>query len=126
MSAQHLRILVVEDNPDLCILYESFLREEGHEVVLARDAAQALRDIGQGPDLILLDLMIPGADGITLLGRIRRDPVVGSTPVIVVSAAIPPGHERIAGADAVIRKPFEFDRLLRTIDGVVHHAHTQH
>jgi CheY-like chemotaxis protein len=121
---QKLKILAIEDDPDLAYLYESFLGgEEGHTVTLARNGAEALRELQTRPDVVLLDLMLPGTDGYSLLRQIREDPRLRGIPVIVVSAAMPPGRQRVSGADAVVHKPFEFDGLVRTIQGVAHHAH---
>jgi len=117
------RILAIEDDAELSYLYQSFLTEEGYEVLLARDAYEALRRLRDPPpDVILLDLMLPGADGYTLLQEMRARPDLRDVPVIVVSASLPPNRYHVAGADAVVQKPFEFDRLLRTIQEVGHHT----
>lgn len=118
-----LRILAIEDDPDLSYLYQSFLGGEGHEVLVARDATEAVEMLRRHPDVVLLDLMLPDTDGYTLLRHMRANAATRSTPVVIVSAAIPPGRQRIRGADAVVHKPFEFDGLLRTIEGVSHQAH---
>lgn len=115
------RILAIEDDPDLSFLYRTFLESEGHEVTIARDAESALRMLRDPPDLVVLDLMLPDADGYTLLRHMRADPRLRDIPVVVVSAALPPGRHRVPGADAVIHKPFEFDGLLRVINGIEHH-----
>lgn len=118
-----LRILAIEDDPDLSYLYQSFLGGEGYDVLVARDATEAVEMLRRRPDVVLLDLMLPDTDGYTLLRHMRANPATRGTPVVVVSAAVPPGRQRIRGADAVVRKPFEFDGLLRTIEGVSHQAH---
>ncbi|MGH2378132.1 MAG: response regulator [Candidatus Limnocylindria bacterium] len=115
------RVLAIEDDPDLGVLYESFLGAEGHEVRVAQDAREGLRMMRDPPDVVLLDLMLPGMDGYELMREMRRRPDLKDIPVIVVSASVPPGRHRIPGADAVVHKPFEFDGLLRTIDGLSHH-----
>ncbi|HEX9437393.1 MAG TPA: response regulator transcription factor [Candidatus Limnocylindria bacterium] len=120
------RILAIEDDAELSYLYQSFLTEEGYEVLVARDAYEALRRLRDPPDLILLDLMLPGADGYTLLQEMRARPDLRDVPVIVVSASLPPSRYHVAGADAVVQKPFEFDRLLRTIQEVGHQTHVAH
>jgi len=117
---EQLRVLAIEDDPALLLLYESFLGEEGHEVLSARDAREGLRLMEQHPDVVLLDLMLPGMDGYSFLGEIRKRPDLRGIPVIVVSATVPPGRGRIAGADAVINKPFEFEGLLRMMEVVSH------
>ncbi|MBI2773640.1 MAG: response regulator transcription factor [Chloroflexi bacterium] len=119
----HLRILAIEDDPDLGYLYDSFLTEEGHQVTIARNGREAVKALGTKQDVVLLDLMLPGTDGYSLLRRIRADPSMRTLPVVVISAAIPPGRQRILGADAVVHKPFEFEDLTRVIQGVSHHAH---
>lgn len=120
------RILAIEDDPDLCYLYESLLSGEGYEILLARDAGEALVMMRRHPDVVLLDLMLPGMDGYTLLRHMRASAAMRRTPVVVVSAAVPPGRQRVADADAVVHKPFAFDVLLRTIEGVSHHPHVAH
>jgi CheY-like chemotaxis protein len=72
------------------------------------------------PDVVLLDLMLPGMDGYDVMRAMGRRKDLRDIPVIVVSASVPPGRHRIPGADAVIHKPFEFDGLLRTIEGLAH------
>ena len=123
---ERLRILAIEDDPDLSYLYESLLGQEGHRVTTAKNAEQALHRLDEHPDVVLLDLMIPGMDGYTLLRRMRERRDLRDTPVVVVSAAVPPGRTRIAGADDVVAKPFEFDRLLRAVEGAAHRVHASH
>ncbi len=118
---KHLKVLVIEDDPDLCLLYESFLSTEGHQVDVARDAPEGLRMLERHPDVVLLDLMLPGMDGYDVMRAMRKRKDLSKIPVIVVSASVPPGRHRIPGADAVVHKPFEFDGLLRTIEGLSHH-----
>lgn len=117
------RILAIEDDAELSYLYKSFLTEEGYDVLLARDAGEALRRLRDAPDVILLDLMLPGADGYTLLQEMRARPDLRDVPVIVVSASLPSSRYHVDGADAVVQKPFEFDRLLRAIQEVGHRSH---
>ena len=119
----HPRVLAVEDDPDLSYLYDALLSGEGYEVLLAHDADEALEQAKQHPDVIILDLMLPGTNGYVLIRRLRADATTCATPVVIVSAAIPPGRQRIEGADAIVHKPFEFEGLLRTIEQVSHHPH---
>jgi CheY-like chemotaxis protein len=118
---KHLRVLAIEDDPDLGLLYESFLGAEGHQVEVARDAPEGLRKLERHPDVVLLDLMLPGMDGYDLMRAMRRRPDLKDIPVVVVSASVPPDRHRVPGADALVHKPFEFDGLLRTIEGLTHH-----
>lgn len=111
-----LRVLAVEDDNDLREFYGTLLREEGHQVRLARNGLEALHQLDWTPDLILLDLMMPVMDGYEFLRRLRASPKGASIPVLVLSAALPPGRATLRGAQAVLRKPFDFDRMLRTIE----------
>jgi DNA-binding response OmpR family regulator len=117
---KRLRVLAIEDDPALGTLYESVLSDEGHEVRVAHDAREGLRLMRDPPDVVLLDLMLPGIDGYEVLRRMRRQPQTKDTPVIVVSATVPPDRHRIPGANAVIHKPFALDGLLRSIEGLAH------
>jgi CheY-like chemotaxis protein len=124
-SAQKLQILVVEDNENTRRLLETILRSAGHEVILAPDAEEGLRVLeGEGPiDLVLLDLFLPGADGMQFL-RLRAEMEPDrQPPVIVVSATedmdtLRP-QLRELGAKLALRKPFDVQELL---DGVNRYA----
>jgi two-component system response regulator TrcR len=117
----HLRILAVEDDRDLAELYESFLSWEGHDVLLAHNGREAMRLLRERPDVILLDLRLPDTDGAVLLHRMRGERGGERTPVIVVSATVP-SAAKVAGADAVISKPFDISELLGTIYRVAHRS----
>ena len=102
------------------------LGERGHEVLEAEDGdsgLQAARD--QQPDLILLDLGLPGTHGTVVLGRLRDDPVTRRIPVIVVSAW-GEGHvvamARARGAVDVIRKPFGVNDLVDRVEAALEDA----
>jgi two-component system phosphate regulon response regulator PhoB len=104
------KVLVVDDEPDILQMLMQQLRASGMEVVgagTAREALQIART--EGPDLVLLDLMLPDLDGLEVCKRLRRDPITERIPVIMVSAR---GSEmdRVLGfelgADDYIIKPF--------------------
>jgi len=108
------RILVVEDQQDVAELIQVVLRGEGHTVAIARDGAQGLmlsRD--WDPDLILMDIMLPGVDGGTLISRLRQEPETSSLPIIAMSASrtLRDRSEELE-ADALLSKPFDVDALL--------------
>ncbi|OGG55494.1 MAG: hypothetical protein A3F84_18785 [Candidatus Handelsmanbacteria bacterium RIFCSPLOWO2_12_FULL_64_10] len=78
-------ILVVEDQPNQRLLYQMELEEEGYRVVLASDGREALQNVqGEHPDLVVLDLRMPGMDGIETLGRMMA--LNSRLPVIIYSA----------------------------------------
>lgn len=124
-STQKQQILVVEDNENTRRLLETILRGAGYEVTLAPDAEEGLRILeGDVPvDLVLLDLFLPGADGMQFLRmRAEMDPA-RQPPVIVVSATedmdtLRP-QLRELGAQLALRKPFDVQELL---DGVRSYA----
>jgi CheY-like chemotaxis protein len=108
------RILVVEDQQDVAELIQVVLRGEGHTVAIAKDGAQGLmlsRD--WEPDLILMDIMLPGVDGGTLIARLRQEPETASLPIIAMSASrtLRDRSEELE-ADALLSKPFDVDALL--------------
>lgn len=78
------RLLVVDDDPGIRYLLEVLLSGSGHEVVLAESAREALARLKEEtPDLIILDIMMPDMDGLTLLGRIRAVRRLARVPVIL-------------------------------------------
>lgn len=108
------RILVVEDQPDVAQLIEVVLKGEGHTVAIAADGAQGLmlsRD--WKPDLILMDIMLPGVDGGTLISRLRQEPETADLPIIAMSASrtLRDRTDELQ-ADALLSKPFDVDALL--------------
>jgi CheY-like chemotaxis protein len=124
-STQKQTILVVEDNENARRLLDTILRSAGYEVTLAPDAEEGLRILeSDAPvDLVLLDLFLPGADGMQFL-RLRGEMVPDrQPPVIVVSATedmdtLRP-QLRELGAKLALRKPFDVQELL---DGVSQYA----
>jgi len=113
------KILVVDDDHDIRRLLDLELRAAGYETVFARDAvsvAKVARD--ERPDLILLDLGLPGGDGFVIMERLNAFPALEGVPIVVVSAR-DPEHNRAralaSGARAYFHKPFDPDDLLRAI-----------
>jgi CheY-like chemotaxis protein len=97
------RILVVDDNPDACLVMVKFLRNAGHQAFAATSGGAALAKLkGELPDLVLLDIMMPGLDGETVLRRVRKDPRTRDLKVIAFSAIDDPvyiHHLLAEGAD---------------------------
>ena len=108
------RILIVEDQADVAQLIDVVLKGEGYTVAIAKDGAQGLmlaRD--WKPDLILMDIMLPGVDGGALIARLRQEPDTADLPIIAMSASRTL-RDRTAElqADALLSKPFDVDALL--------------
>lgn len=103
------RILVVDDNPTNLKLASEVLEMEGHEVLRAMDADDALAVLRQQlPDLILMDIALPGMDGLELTRRLKADTRLHSVPIVALSAFAMKGDEEKAlacGCDGYITKP---------------------
>lgn len=106
------RILVVDDEPNIRDTISLTLRREGFDVVLAETGLEALERMDPRPDIVVLDIMLPGLDGLEVLRRIRME---SSVPIILLSAR---GEEidRVVGleigADDYLTKPFDFTELM--------------
>ena len=120
-SAQAVRILLVDDDPDLLESMSTMLRRRGYEVLEALDAEKALLLIGRSrPGLVLTDLRLPGKSGLDLLREVHAaDPAL---PVIIMTAY---GSDEVVdlasrfGAYTVLTKPVLKDQLLRTLGGAL-------
>jgi len=112
-------ILVVDDNPENLKLARLLLKTEGYAVTTAMDAEQALERIRQTPPrLILMDIQLPGMDGLELTARIKADPGTRHILIVAVTAyAMKGDEERIsaAGCDAYASKPIDIRELPRMI-----------
>lgn len=111
------RILVVDDEEDLCRLFTERLRLEGFQVTTARSAREALALLEQEPrDLIVLDLDMPGMDGLESLRRIRERAWGVKVVVLTAYGTAQRVREVMAlGVREFIGKPFDLDRLLRIV-----------
>lgn len=116
-----MKILIVEDDRDLCDITSLQLQESGYEVDCAYDGEEAEYYLDGGIyDVILLDRMLPQRDGLTLLAKIRAEG--RNTPVILLTA-LDGVHDRIdgldAGADDYLVKPYEVEELLARIRAIL-------
>jgi two-component system cell cycle response regulator DivK len=114
------RILLVEDNAANMKLSTLLLRQAGHEVVAAVDAeAGLLAARADSPDLILMDIQLPGMDGLAATAILKSDPDTAQIPIIALTAmAMKQDEERshTAGCDAYIAKPLRYRELYEAID----------
>jgi CheY-like chemotaxis protein len=117
-ATQADRILVVDDLPDNYVLLQTVLESEGYQVEVADNGQAALDSVAsRPPDLVLLDVMMPGMSGFEVTRRIRQNMAIPFIPILLVTGYSKPtpadGFE--AGADGFIRKPIDFDELLNRV-----------
>ena len=113
------RILVVDDTPQNVKLLADLLRTEGYEVGTAANGDEALAEVArEAPDLVLLDVMMPGLSGYDVCRRLRDDPRTALLPVVLVTA-LDPHQERVhgieAGADDFLSKPINQPELFARV-----------
>ena len=116
------RILVVDDEPSVTRNLKLNLESGGgYDVFAENHAANALTAARLfRPDLILLDVMMPGMDGGDVAARLRRDPLLRNTPVIFLTALVSneetEGHEMVSGAETFLAKPVDIGELRKTME----------
>lgn len=123
------RILVVDDEPDLVELVQHHLRREHFTVDSANDGETALRKAFEKiPDLIILDLMLPGIDGLEVCRRLRGDHRTRTVPILMLTAKAEESDAVIGlaqGADDYIRKPFGVRELVARVSARLRAAEAQ-
>lgn len=117
------KILIVDDDADIRIGLNARLRASGYETAFAEDGVGALAVARkEDPDLILLDIGLPGGDGFVVLKRLRSHTTLGLKPVIVLTAREPETTEKQAleeGAVAFFQKPADNQALLSAIEAAL-------
>lgn len=113
------KILVVEDNPANMTLAVLLLKTAGHTVITATDAEAGLSLArAERPDLILMDVQLPGMDGLEATRQLKRDDAMRAIPVIALTALVMNGDEkriRAAGCDGYIAKPFAYRDFMEVV-----------
>jgi CheY-like chemotaxis protein len=93
-------------------MYGRLLRDEGHDAILAADGVEGLQLMDPKPDLVILDLSLPGMDGYDVLRAIKADPATAEIPVLVVSVHRFDRPADVSGGFiAALRKPFDLPML---------------
>ena len=113
------RVLIVEDNPANMKLATFLLQSAGHTVLSATDAEAGLTLArGEQPNLILMDIQLPGMDGLEATGLLKRDEATSAIPVIALTTLAMKGDEeriRAAGCDGYVAKPMGYQDFLTII-----------
>ena len=113
------KILIIEDNPANMELAVFILKSAGHTVLSASDAETGLSLArGERPTLILMDIQLPGIDGLEAIALLKRDDATRAIPVIALTALAMKGDEeriRAAGCEGYIAKPMRYKDVLATI-----------
>lgn len=112
-------VLVVDDDPEIVTMLSTRLGKRGYKVTTASDGIKALEMAKQDkPDVVLLDVMMPGKSGWEVARALKQDPETQSVKIVMVSAIGEKTNEITApiyGADAHVDKPFEFEHLEKVI-----------
>ena len=113
------RILVIDDNSDNSTLLSRVLHALGHTPLTAATGAEGLSAaLRERPDLVLLDIVLPGMDGYQVLRLMKTSPELAGTPIVAVTALTSPGHATRAleaGFDGYLQKPIDVERLAELI-----------
>jgi DNA-binding response OmpR family regulator len=116
-------ILVVDDDPEIVAMLTARLSKRGYSVSTAGDGTKALELARrERPDVVLLDVMMPGKSGWEVARALKQDPATQACKIVMVSAIGEKTNEITApiyGADAHVDKPFEFETLERVIAGLL-------
>lgn len=114
-----VKVLVIDDSNTIRRSAEMFLRAAGYEVILAEDGFDALAKISDhAPQVIFVDIMMPRLDGYQTCALIKQNPVLKSTPVIMLSSkdgVFDRARGRLAGSDRYLTKPFTKEALLEAV-----------
>jgi len=124
MSASSLKILAVDDDRATLPMLCARLIREGYRVLTAADGEEAWAAARlEKPDLVLSDMLLPKIDGISLCRRIKEDPDLAATRVVLATAVFKQAairaEARLSGADEFIEKPFDMDALLLKIRALI-------
>lgn len=117
MSEDRRRILVIDDDPEVRQLVRIMLTRVGMDVIDAETVSKGVRSLANPPlpDLVLLDLMLPGESGMDFLRQVRARSAFNAMPIIVLSALVDPNQIRdalAAGADRYLTKPYIANNLV--------------
>ena len=122
IASSGLKVLVIDDSNTIRRSAEIFLKQGGHEVVLAEDGFDALSKISDyEPDLIFCDILMPRLDGYQTCAIIKRNPKFSAVPIVMLSSkdgVFDKARGRMVGSQDYLTKPFTKDQLLHTVQSL--------
>jgi len=118
------RILVIDDEPDVVSYLSAFLEDEGFQVLTASNGPDGLAMAREeAPDLITLDITMPGMSGIEVLTTLRRDEHLNGLPVVIITGVTSfdklTDYRDVRAPEGFMQKPIDLVRLLSTIEGIL-------
>ncbi len=122
MTRQHIKILIVDDEPNILMSLEFLMKKEGYKVFIARDGEEAFDIIrAEIPDVVLLDVMMPKVDGYEVCGFVKNSPAYQHIKVVFMSsksreADLRKGYD--LGADLYIPKPFSTRDMVAKVNAL--------
>lgn len=123
MTLMNRRILVIEDDPAGLRLVGYTLKKQGYEVVTASNGLEGLKKAREeGPDLVILDLMLPGVDGFEICHRLRTEPQTARLPILVLSGKTGEADRDTAlkvGANAYLVKPASPSEVIKQVESLL-------
>lgn len=120
-KARPLKILIIEDDPDILNALNIVLGSEGFEVDVLLKGESILKNQFVKPDLLILDYGLPDTNGLAICRHLRSKPIYSDIPIIVISAS-PKAKSKVleAGASAFVEKPFDLRHLIEVINNTLH------
>ncbi|WP_345948032.1 response regulator transcription factor [Mucilaginibacter sp. PAMB04274] len=116
MDTRQKTILIADDDKSIVDSISAILDHSGYEVLKVNDGTSVMQAVKAQPDLILLDIQMPGHDGQRVCQQLKRQPSTKDIPVIIVSASMDVRHKATAaGADDYLEKPFDMEVLQQKV-----------
>ena len=116
MNEKYARILIIDDEPEITEIVDVFLSNAGYEVIAENTSLDGIKAAQKLiPDIILLDIMMPGMDGYEVCNALKTNPRTADIPVIFLTgkdARDDSGRSFQVGGDLIVKKPFSCERLL--------------
>lgn len=114
-----VRVLIIEDEPEISMILEEVLTEEGYEVTAISDGISGLKHLRDypHPGIVLIDLFIPGISGKGVIEAMRKDPELMEIPVVIMTGAVPSLRDfpDDVNYQALLSKPFDLAEVIRIV-----------